>query len=358
MSFITSISLAVPDNAFNQSAIADFMERVALDEEQRRKIRTVFRASGIKTRHSVLADYGQRNGFQFYPDNTLLEPFPGTAQRMRAYQEHAVPLSVQAAQQALRDGNLSAQTVTHLITVSCTGMYAPGLDVDLIKRLPLPSTVQRICINFMGCFAAISALKTADTICQADAKATVLIVCTELCSLHFQKNFTDDNILANALFADGSAALLVQGQAQQPLLSIQGFYSNVVHTGADAMAWGIGDFGFEMRLSTYVPDILSQGIQTLVDGLTKQAQQPIDHFAIHPGGKKIIDVVGESLRISKEQLESSYTVLRDYGNMSSPSVLFVLQRLLTTTNVQPMQTIMGMAFGPGLTMESFLLKRI
>lgn len=358
MSFITAIGLAVPENKFDQSVISGFMERLANDEEQRRKIKTVFRASGIKTRHSVLTDYGKESDFNFFPNTEKLEPFPGTAQRMRAYQQHALSLSVQAVQNAWQKNPIEPLAITHLITVSCTGMYAPGLDIDLVKALSLKSSVQRTCINFMGCFAAISALKTAHAICGADKGAKVLIVCTELCSLHFQKDFTDDNILANALFADGAAALIVQGKPDGAVLLVENFYSDIAHQGADAMAWRIGDFGFEMRLSTYVPEILGKGISALVEGLTTKHREQIDHFAIHPGGKKILDVVGDALSISKEKLDTAYATLGEYGNMSSPTIIFVLKRLLEAGKVRAGESIMGMAFGPGLTMESVLLKAV
>jgi alpha-pyrone synthase len=359
MSFVSSIGLAVPENRFEQSVISSFMEALTSDEEQRRKIRTVFRASGIKTRHSVLADYGRQSSFDFFPNTHGLEPFPQTSQRMQVYQQQAIALSVQAVQDAFQTTPLPTDSITHLITVSCTGMYAPGLDIDLIKQLGLKSSVNRTSINFMGCFAAITALKSAYAICQADSNAKVLIVCTELCSLHFQKNFTDDNILANALFADGAAALLVTADSQHALLSIENFHSDIAHQGAEAMAWSIGDFGFEMRLSSYVPNIVGKGIQALVAGLiARHTHETMHHFAIHPGGKKILEEVGNALTLPKEKLEPAYDVLMNYGNMSSPSIVFVLKKLLTMGSVKSGENIIGMAFGPGLTMESFLMKRV
>jgi prepilin-type processing-associated H-X9-DG protein len=359
MSFITAISTAVPEYKFEQSVIADFMERLVADGEPRRKIKTVFRASGIKTRHSVLSDYGKTTGFTFFPNTPNLDPFPGTEQRMVAYREYAIDLSVAAVHNIQTERQFDYSSITHLITVSCTGMYAPGLDIDLVKRLPLRSSVHRTCINFMGCFAAINALKSADAFCKADPKAKVLIVCTELCSLHFQKDFTDDTILANALFADGSAAMLVEPDSSGLRLRLDGFYSDIAHHGADAMAWSIGDLGFEMKLSSYVPEILRSGIQGLMNGLmsrTGLSQDQINHFAVHPGGKKILDVVAEALTISPERLSSGYQVLHDYGNMSSPTIVFVLKAMLDGKMIQKEDSIMAMAFGPGLTMESALIK--
>ena len=359
MSFITAIGVAVPEYKLDQTVISAFMELLAVDEEQRRKIRTVFRASAIKTRHSVLADYGKAEHFDFFPNPESLQPFPSTARRMEAYRQHAIGLSSKAVRNIQAIHAFDYDSITHLITVSCTGMYAPGLDIDLITQLPLRSSVNRTCINFMGCFAAINALKTAHAFCQSDPKAKVLIVCTELCSLHFQKDFTDDNILANALFADGSAAMLVESNATTGSLRIDGFYSDIAHQGADAMAWTIGDLGFEMRLSTYVPEILGNGIQSLVAGLSEKTgltPNSVAHYAIHPGGKKILDVVADALQIPHEKLNPCYSVLRDYGNMSSPTVVFVLKKMIEERLTCAGETIMGMAFGPGLTMESILLK--
>jgi predicted naringenin-chalcone synthase len=360
MSFITAVGVAVPSYKIDQHTIAAFMEELAAEEDQKRKIRTIFRASAIKTRHSVLSDYGKKQNFNFFPNTIGLSPFPGTARRMQAYREHATPLSIRAVEDCKAHHFFDYKTITHLITVSCTGMYAPGLDVDLIGQLPLYSSVSRTCINFMGCFAAISAIKAADAFCRADTEAKVLVVCTELCSLHFQKDFTDDNILANALFADGAAALFIEGKSGNGVsLSVEGFYSDIATSGAEHMAWAIGDLGFEMKLSTYVPEVLRQGIGSLVSNLMKATNMnatSITQYAIHPGGKKILDSAADELGIQKDKLKASYDVLRDYGNMSSPTILFVLKKMLEENLLLRNERILGMAFGPGLTMESMLLR--
>jgi predicted naringenin-chalcone synthase len=360
MSFITSVGVAVPSHKIEQPVISNFMQSLAESEEERRKIATVFRASGIKTRYSVLADYGKSNNFDFFPNTVGMNPFPGTASRMAAFREYATSLSIAAIEDCRKHNSFDYESITHLVTVSCTGMYAPGLDIDLVNQLSLNSSVNRTCINFMGCFAAISAIKMADAYCLADHNAKVLIVCTELCSLHFQKDFTDDNILANALFADGAAALLVQSKPGNSIsLSIDGFYSDIASNGAEHMAWSIGNLGFEMKLSTYVPEVLAQGIGALVDKLVKKVDidaSQITHYAIHPGGKKILDSASDKLGISHDKLQASYDVLHDYGNMSSPTVLFVLKKMLQANHIQKNDRILGLAFGPGITMESVLLK--
>jgi alpha-pyrone synthase len=361
MSFISAIGLAVPQNKFEQSQISAFMERLASNEEIKKRIQTVFRASGIKARHSVLKDYGKNTDFEFYPNNETLDPFPGTSMRMQEFRKHAITLSLEAVS-ACRDHNpFELEEITHVITVSCTGMYAPGLDIDLVNQLPLKTSVSRTGINFMGCFAAISALKAAHSFCSSDPAARVLIVCTELCSLHFQKEFTDDNILSNALFADGSAAVLVEASKRKGAsFEIESSHSEILASGKSHMAWTIGDLGFEMRLSAYVPDVLSQGISALVGTLAKKAgvdESLIKHFAIHPGGKKILESVATQLGLSKTQLGPSYKILQDYGNMSSPAVLFVLKKILEG-QVSEGDRILTLAFGPGITVESMLLKAV
>jgi len=359
MAFITSIGTAVPENKFKQSTIARFMEQIIFDETERRKMNAVFRASAIDTRHSVLTDYGKESEYTFYPNTHGLEPFPSTSQRMNAYREYALPLSLTAIKNCVSIEKI--KEVTHLITVSCTGMYAPGLDIDIVTSLRLPTTTERICINFMGCYAATNALKVADSICKANPNAKVLIVCTELCSLHFQKVFTEDNILSNALFADGSAALLVEAKPTDGInFSLEGFHSDIFVTEEQHMAWGIGDLGFEMRLSSYVPQIIQDGIHKLLTALTEKTKITLDqitYFAIHPGGKKILDTISQELKLPNGNLKDSYQVLREYGNMSSPTVIFVLKEMLKNFTLNDNNKLaLALAFGPGITMESMFLK--
>ncbi|HTH55562.1 MAG TPA: type III polyketide synthase [Cyclobacteriaceae bacterium] len=359
MAFITSIGIAVPKNKFEQGTIAQFMEKLTGDKSEQRKIHAVFRGSAISHRYSVLEDYGRSGEFSFYPNTKGFEPFPSTAKRMMVYQEFACDLSLAAIKNCIPNGQTIG--ITHVITVSCTGMYAPGLDIDLVHRLHLPTSTERICINFMGCYAAINALKVSDSICKANSEAKVLIVCTELCSIHFQKKFTEDNILANALFADGSAAMLIEsGPGPGVSYSLENFHSDIIRTDEQHMAWGIGDLGFEMKLSSYVPQILNNGIRQLINSLVQKANidlHQINHFAIHPGGKKILETVAAELNLTNDDLAASYRVLREYGNMSSPTVIFVLHEMMKRFSSQNNnERVMAMAFGPGLTIESALLK--
>ena len=361
MSYITTIGLATPSTRIAQPAIADFMVRaMQLDNDDERKLKTLFRASGISFRHSVLEDYSRLSDFTFYPNN-VEHSLPGTKARGELYRQHAPTLSAHAIQQALNKITLAASDITHLITISCTGMYAPGLDIDLIKLLGLRTNVQRTCINFMGCYAAFNGLRLAASFCATDASAKVLVVCTELCSLHFQNKNTDDNLLANALFADGAAALVVEATPRAGInLSLEKFYSDLAFEGERDMAWQIGDFGFEMQLSAYVPTIVNAGIRTVAETLLKDTNLSLDsinYFAPHPGGLKILNAIESALGISKQQHAHAYRVLQQYGNMSSPTVVFVLHALMKTLSANDdTKTILSFAFGPGLTLESMLLK--
>jgi predicted naringenin-chalcone synthase len=363
MSYITAIGTANPVHRFRQADIAEFMlKAMQLNNGDGRKLKTIFRASGIEYRHSVLSDYGKVKDFTFYADNPGLQPFPGTEKRLLCFRENALALSVES----VKNLNISfpafrMQDVTHLMVVCCTGMYAPGLDIDLVNVLNLSSTVQRTAINFMGCHASFNALKIADAFCRSDYSAKVLIVCTELCSLHFQRAPSEDNLIANALFGDGSASILVEAESQSKLkLKIEEFHSDLASEGSSAMAWTIGDLGFEMKLSTYVPDLIRKGITGLTNALLQKISVKlgdIDHFAIHPGGKKILEAIEDALSIAREKNASAYEVLKHYGNMSSPTVLFVLKTLVA--KLKPAnngERILSFAFGPGLTLESMVLK--
>src|SRR5688572_14346551 len=247
MSYITALGLANPSNRFSQSTIADFMiKAMHLNNNDASRLRALYRATGIDSRHSVLDDYGRTEHYTFFGNDGNMEPFPTTQDRLSVFRQHALALSVLSAKQCIaRAKGVKIDEITHLVVVSCTGMYAPGLDIDLIHSLGLRKDVQRTCINFMGCYAAFNAIKLADSFCTSTPGAKVLVVCTELCSIHFQKQHTEDNLLANALFADGSAALLVEGHPRPGLnLKPVAFYCDVAEEGEKDMAWSVGNLGF------------------------------------------------------------------------------------------------------------------
>lgn len=358
MSKIIAIGTAVPGHRYEQEKIFEFMGRVyAINEQEKRKLRFLYKYSGIKTRYSVIADYSlPADQWKFFVPTENLEPFPSIEKRMRFFREHAAPLSLHAITDCLE--NFKEQRITHLITVSCTGMTAPGLDLELIELLNLPATTWRTSINFMGCYAAIHALKLADAICKADANANVLIVCVELCTLHFQKKYTPDNISSAILFSDGAAAVLVSGNPGTEGLNIDHFYSSVSFKSKQEMVWELSSSGFLLKLSGYIPQLIGEDFNGIVNEClaeTNLAKEDITHWCVHPGGKKILEAVHNSLQFTNGQLQNCYDVLGEYGNMSSPTILFILKRIKDSLNKDERNNIFGAAFGPGLTIETFVL---
>ena len=365
-SYLGAIGTANPVHRIAQPQIADFMaQALEFGEGDTRKLRALYRVSGIEHRYSVLPDYGRPNGeYTFFPNTPTLEPFPSVGQRMAVYRREALPLVLEAVRDCLRQvPDVAPHSITHLVTVSCTGMYAPGLDIELVQALGLRPDVRRTCVNFMGCYAAVNAVKLADAFCRADAAARVLIVSVELCTLHFQKSPEEDHLISNALFGDGAAAALVLAEPlpnAAPSLALTAFHCGLEPDGHDDMAWHINDFGFEMTLSSYVPKLIQRGIRHLTDGLL--ASLPVQltdirHFAIHPGGRKILETIESELGLTREDNRHAYRVLRDYGNMSSATVLFVLRDVLAAaTPTDHGAPVLSFAFGPGLTMEAMLLE--
>jgi predicted naringenin-chalcone synthase len=354
---LSSIGTAVPDNRFSQQQILKFMLRAhGLEGRDAVRLKALYRASGIQFRHSVIPDYGHHDAdlYQFYPPSESLEPFPGTAARMDWYQRYAVPLSAKAVEDCLIGcPDVSKEEITHLIAISCTGLYAPGVDIELIEYLGLRSDIERTSVQFMGCYAAFNGLKLARQICRSEPEARVLVVCTELCTLHFQKNNHPDNFLANALFSDGSAAALVQAGGHKGL-KMDAFYADLYSQGKQDMAWNVGDYGFHMRLSEYVPDLIEHGIGKLTARLLKRAgieMDEVDALAVHPGGKRILQSVEKALGADRLRNQYAHKVLSEYGNMSSATVLFVLKEIMEQHRDRP-ETILSFAFGPGLTQES------
>ena len=334
------------------------MQRVfALDETNSRKLRFLYRQSGIESRHSVIDDYSRpASGWQFYSPTENLEPFPTLEKRMEWYNKYAAPLSVDAVRDCL--AKVKHKEITHLITVSCTGMSAPGLDLELLEMLDLPLTTNRTSINFMGCYAAIHAMKIADAYCKSDPNANVLIVCTELCTLHFQREPTMDNLTSSMLFSDGAAAMLINNDPELDGMHIDHFYSSVKTKGKPDMAWKLSSSGFQMTLSGYIPELIEEDFDQLVEhalGSAGLSKNDVTHWCIHPGGKKILESVNKSLGLMNGELDDSYHVLRDKGNMSSPTVLFVLEEISKRLEQRTKNKIFGAAFGPGLTMETFIL---
>lgn len=361
-SFITSIGIANPTHCIPQMQVAEFMKNsLGLNREEGRRLSALYRASGIEQRYSIVEDFRLSSGsFRFFP-NCSLEQFPTVSERMNLYKRFAADIAMDAINDCVKNiPDLSLNEVSHIITVSCTGMYAPGLDIEIVEKLGLRKNIQRTAINFMGCYAAFNALKAGDWICKSNPEAKVLIVCVEFCTIHLQKKKDLDNLLSNTIFGDGAAAVIMETIPSSPIsLSLDSFYCDLATEGKNEMAWHIADFGFEMVLTSYVPTLIRDGINNLANNLLQHlciGLEEIDFFAIHPGGKKILEAIEESLGLTKEDNRFAYEVMRKYGNMSSPTVLFVLYfiwKQLKETDKD--KKILSFAFGPGLTLESMLL---
>ena len=330
-----------------------------LSADDTRKLKFLYDHSGIDTRYSVVKDYAGGDGERSFIPAEKDADFPSLEKRMELFDKDAVSLSKKAIEQCI-ETYISPKEITHLITVSCTGMSAPGLDLQLMNEMKLLPNIFRTSVNFMGCYAAIHALKLAKMICDSTPNANVVIVCAELCTLHFQKEFSEDNAASGLLFADGCAAVLVSNCIRSATaLSLRGFYSHVAQEGKSDMAWQLNSKGFLMTLSSYVPQIIGEDIKSLVEAAATHNQltvSEITHWCIHPGGKRILDVIQKQLALPVDALQYSREVLRQYGNMSSPTVLFVLQDIMNSLSDIPAK-ILGMAFGPGLTMETFIAER-
>jgi predicted naringenin-chalcone synthase len=331
-------------------------EIYGLDDYERRKLKFLYEHSGIDTRYSAVKDFSQpADAWEFIPSDPGA-PFPSLEQRMAVYDRTALIISKEAVTKCLA-GKIAPSEVTHLITVSCTGMSAPGLDLQLVKAMNFSPGIFRTSVNFMGCYAAVHALKLGKMICDSTPASNVVIVAAELCTLHFQQEYNEDNAASSLLFSDGAAAVLLSNTLRSPnAFSLRGFYSHIAFKGEADMAWQLGSQGFLMTLSGYIPQLISEDINQLVeDALARHGlkRQDIAYWCIHPGGKRILDLVQKQLQLSPDDLCFSREILRRYGNMSSPTVLYVLKYMMEH-DISAGAKVMGMAFGPGLTMETFI----
>jgi len=372
---LRSVATAVPPTVLVQEEVRDvFAAQPGLNRLAQRIVATSFNVSGIETRHTVLDElsWNSRTEEPVFFDLASGELLmPGTKVRNEIYAEQATKLYVQAAQAAI-DGcpGIEASDITHVVTVSCTGFYAPGPDFMLVRDLGLGAAVQRYHLGFMGCYAAMPALRTAKQFCEADAAAVVLVVSAELCTLHLRTSNDPDTIVASSLFADGAAAGIVTARPLaegERAFDLDRFETRITPNGEGDMAWKIGDHGFEMVLSNAVPTIIDDHITGAIEPLldhdavltaalaAESASAAIEHWAIHPGGRSILDKVETRLGLTEAQLVPARETLRDFGNMSSATVLFVLRNILDSDAADDGDRVVAMAFGPGLTVESALM---
>ncbi len=326
----------------------------------------IYAKSGIDRRYTCVQDFlTQPPNFTFYPNNWQLEPAVSTYDRNQWYQRYAAKIATSAALDVLQSLQLEAEAITHLIVVSCTGFSAPGLDVHLIEQLGLRSQVDRTMIGFMGCCAAFNGLKTAHAICQSNPNAKVMLVCVELCTLHFQVENTLESIVVNALFGDGAAAAILSAQSSDEAVGKLAYVdgaSELAPDSRDLMSWTIGNSGFLMGLSPQVPKAIVKNLPNYLNmllGRNGLTQSDLDFWAIHPGGRQIIDKIQDSFQLDDSFVRDSYNVLQEYGNMSSCTILFILKRLLSQhQNGNGFERGLALAFGPGLTIEGCLFQQV
>lgn len=368
MFMIDGIGTATPPHVISQDDAAHIAQTLCGEcapcsvPEARQKVQSLYANAGVRTRHSVLlhsSTNGESARQTFYaPARSPNDGGPTTQARMRQFERAAGPLAVKACSAAFRNAGHSPAKVTHLITVSCSGFAAPGFDLTIIGELGLPADTQRTHVGFMGCHGAVNALRVGQAFAAGNSQACVLICAVELCSLHHQYGDRVDQIVANALFADGAAAVVgrsVSPAHGQPRWCVLGTGSTIIPNTEDYMAWHIRDHGFQMSLSPLVPAVIKQ---TLRPWLQKWLSQygftisDINSWAIHPGGPKILQACAVALGLPHDRLRASEEVLSECGNMSSPTILFILERLQVQVARPP---CVMLAFGPGLAIEAALL---
>jgi predicted naringenin-chalcone synthase len=362
---ILGLGTAAPKLAIDQRAATELVRGLVAspvdghDRREERALSAIFRRSGVTRRHSVLLGEGANGEVlqQFFsPAVSPDDRGPGTRARMERYAAHAGALAASAGARALETAGVEAGSITHLVTVSCTGFDAPGFDIALIRELDLARTVGRTHVGFMGCHGALNGLRVANAFADANADARVLLCAAELCSLHLQYGWNEGQVVANALFGDGAAAAVLgdaRGAKRAPW-SLAASGSTLFPDTEDAMTWRVGDNGFEMTLSSRVPALIASDLRPWLTAWLASHGLGLDDvrtWAVHPGGPRILDAVTEALELTSDDTAVSREVLAEHGNMSSPTLLFITDRLMRRGAPAP---CVALGFGPGLVAEAAL----
>lgn len=348
--YIHRIATAVPKHDVHR-AFVWFAESMVPEGTQRNLFRRMVRMSAIEHRYSFLKPIGDGESYWRDSENLyVIGDFPNTTRRMRVFEQFA-PRLAGCALDKLSLSLAERQSITHVIVTCCTGLYAPGLDIDIVNYLGLNPSVDRTMIGFMGCYAAINALKSAHHIVRSEPGARVLCLNLELCSLHLKESQDLEQMLSFLLFADGCAACLVSAEPQG--LAIDSFLAVNLPQTSELITWRIGEMGFDMQLSGKVPGEIRRNLGE-TPNLVTRGQDPaeIDLWAVHPGGRTILDAVEQGLGLRAEALAYSRDILARFGNMSSATVMFVLEQILA--QAQKGQKGCAMSFGPGVTAETML----
>ncbi len=390
---LLGLGVATPEHQMTQDeALQMFTEIVCEEERQSRLASVLFRKAEVKTRNTAMP---HKVAYNWCGDNSPehsaapafdraipseLTPLvvagqskgPTTRERMELYARFASDLAVQSARQALEASQVNAEQITHLVVVTCTGFDAPGVDLELIERLGLPKTTQRVQVGFMGCHGAINGIRTALAIAGSNPRAKVLLCAIELCSLHYRFTWDAEKIIGNALFADGSGSIIVSAHQAEPTVSptpstangewlIEDTGSVVISDSRETMSWSIGDHGFDMRLTSDVGDKIEAELSGWLTSWLSEQQlslEDINYWGVHPGGPRILTAVQNSLGLDDDSLAVSHSILQRHGNMSSPTVLFILNEFLHLRSVKRdvgREHCVLLGFGPGLVAEIALL---
>jgi alpha-pyrone synthase len=342
--WLNTVATAVPPHE-GHAKFLDYAPSMLSDERQRRMFVRLAEKAQLERRYTVFepsADPARLDAGDFY----VRGGFPSTAARMKLFDEHALPLALPAAREAI--AGIRPQDITHLVVTSCTGLSAPGLDLQLQQALGLRSSLERTVIGFMGCYAAINGLKAAWHIVRSMPTARVLLVNLELCTLHLHEDVDLEGLLGFMQFADGCAASMIS--ANPVGLELRRFRCDVLPQAAELITWQVGDRGFDMELAPSLPKVLGDNIESLLHWM----DEPVELWAVHPGGRAILDAVETALKLSPGALVTSREVLRNYGNMSSATVMFVLKAMMDAAKTG---SGIAMAFGPGLTLESMIFRK-
>jgi predicted naringenin-chalcone synthase len=357
---IIGIGKSVPKQSICQRDAIELGRSLSGDtEETARLLPLLYQRTRVDRRALVLLN-GNGNGspssgYSFPAAKHAADLGPDTQQRMVTFAKEAPKLALTASRLALDDARVSARRIGHVISVSCTGFFAPGFDIELIKNLKLSNSIHRTQIGFMGCHGAFNGFRVASALAREQPDRDVLLCSVELCSVHAAYGDDPERIIANALFADGASAAVFSANGHQPSrwrLAATG--SRVLPDSEDAMTWKIGNHGFEMHLSPEIPGLIGAHLKPWLTRWLKQqglTLKQVKSWAIHPGGPRVLDAVESSLGISRTASQASRSVLGDYGNMSSATILFILNQLYREDARTP---CVALGFGPGLVAESAL----
>ncbi|KGE17084.1 type III polyketide synthase [Paenibacillus wynnii] len=352
---ILGIGTSLPIHSIAQSDVAELIASSLQDSpDLARFAKRIFKSCGVETRYTCDDSYlGSAETCRYLPsgDQSVI---PTTEERMKKYQQEALPLGLQAAEKALRNAGQSSGDITHLITVSCTGQYLPGLDVMLIRKLGMSPRVNRLPLIFQGCAAGLKAIQMARDVVLGAPGSKVLVVCVELCTLHFQPAKEREALFAASFFGDGAAASVIGAPESHNnhYLSLGSGYSVLLPDSTEEMTWEVGNIGYDLYLSPRIPKLLGTHLETELGVLFGNKKLP-DLWAIHPGGRGIVDSVQDVMKLRDEQTHYSREVLRTAGNLSSVTIMFVLEAMRLDMIAQESASKEGvaMAFGPGLTAE-------